>query len=135
MINKSHLMLREWKPEDALKEVCFDVTTFWVQIKALPLQFTMTKNAEMIGNFVLQIIKVRIFHRNKYYWTEIFKAAVEVDVRKPLPMGFFHNMGKGGRLISFQYERLPDICLSVRDLRSRENKLYGEKKGKPEDLR
>lgn len=25
-------------------------------------------------------------------------------------MGFFHDMGKGGRWISFQYDRLSDMC-------------------------
>lgn len=43
-------MLCEWKLKDALDEISFDGTTFWVQIKALPFQFMTKKNAEMIGN-------------------------------------------------------------------------------------
>lgn len=49
-LNKSHIMLCEWKLKDALDEISFDGTTFWVQIKALPFQFMTKKNAEMIGN-------------------------------------------------------------------------------------
>lgn len=110
MINKSHLLLLEWKPEDALEEVYFDITTFWVQIKAFPLRFMIKINAELIGNLFHKLLRYESATRTNIIGTKHIRLQVDMDVRKPLPLGFFHDMGKGGRWISFQYERLPDMC-------------------------
>lgn len=109
-VNKSHLLLREWKTDIALKEMCFETTTFWVQIKALPLQFMTKKNAEMIGNLFSKLLRYESFTRTNIIGTKYLRMQVEIEVSKPLSVGFFHNMGKGERWISFQYERLSDLC-------------------------
>lgn len=109
-INKSHLLLREWKPDISLEEICFNFTTFWVQIKALPLQFMTKDNAEMIGKLFSKLVKYEAFTRTNIIGTKYLRLQVEINVNKPISVGFYHNLGKRGRWISFQYERLPDLC-------------------------
>lgn len=109
-INKAHLVLREWKTDIALDDIRFDTTTFWIQIKALPLQFMTKTNAEMIGNLFNKMLQFESYTRTNILGTKYLRMQVEVEINKPIPVGFFHNMGKKGRWISFQYERLPDIC-------------------------
>lgn len=109
-INKSHLLLREWKPEGALQDICFNFTTFWVQIKAFPLQFMTKRNAEMIGSLFSKLLKYEDFTRTNIIGSKYLLIQVEIDVRKPIPVGFFHNMGQGGQWISFKFEKLPDLC-------------------------
>lgn len=109
-IKKAHLVLREWKTDIALDDIMFDTTTFWIQIKALPLQFMTKTNAEMIGNLFNKMLQFESYTRTNILGTKYLRMQVEVEINKPIPVGFFHNMGKKGRWISFQYERLPDIC-------------------------
>lgn len=68
------------------------------------------KNAKMIGNLFSKLLRYESFTRTNIIGTKYLRLQVEVEVSIPLPVGFFHNMRKWGRWISFQYERLPDLC-------------------------
>lgn len=103
-------MLREWKPDKALEDVCFDISIFWVQIKALPLEFMTKSNAEMIGNLFYKLVRCESTTRTNIIGSKYLRIQVEIDIHKPLQVGFFHEIGNGGRWISFKYERLPELC-------------------------
>lgn len=121
-INKAHLILREWKLDIALEEIDFNSTTFWIQSKALPLQFMTKKNVELIGNLFKKLLRYESSTRTNIIGTKYLRLQVEIDVNKPISGGFFHNMGKGGKWMAFQYERLPDLCYRCGILRHMQKK-------------
>lgn len=79
-------------------------------IKSLPLEFMTRSNAEMIGNLFDKLLRFESNTRTNIIGTKYLRIQVDTDVRKPLPVDFFHDLGNGGRWISFKYERLPKLC-------------------------
>lgn len=68
---------------------------------ALPLQFMTRKNTVVIGNLFHKLLRYESATIKNIIGTKYIRMQVEVNVRKPLPVGFFHNMDKVGRWISF----------------------------------
>lgn len=79
----------------ALEEICFITTTFWVHIKSLPLQFMTKTNVDMIGKLFSSLLRYESFTRTNIISTKYLRLQI---------------WEKGGKWISFQYERLPEFC-------------------------
>ncbi|KAH7522393.1 hypothetical protein FEM48_Zijuj07G0133500 [Ziziphus jujuba var. spinosa] len=55
--NRSHLVLREWSAEVAVRDIDFNRSLFWVQIHGLPLQYMTRENAMKIGGLFKEVLQ------------------------------------------------------------------------------
>ncbi|KAH7511064.1 hypothetical protein FEM48_ZijujUnG0051700 [Ziziphus jujuba var. spinosa] len=111
-INGAHLALREWKPEQSFEDLGFNISTFWVQIHGLPLQFMTSSNASTIGGLFKNLIHCESTSRTNLVGLKYMRIQVDVDISKPLLTGFFHKLGNRGSWVQFSYERLAEFCYS-----------------------
>ncbi|XP_060669844.1 uncharacterized protein LOC132800360 [Ziziphus jujuba] len=111
-INGAHLALREWKPEQSFEDLDFNISTFWVQIHGLPLQFMTSSNASTIGGLFKNLIHCESTSRTNLVGLKYMRIQVDVDISKPLLTGFFHKLGNRGSWMHFSYERLAEFCYS-----------------------
>nr|XP_048336943.1 uncharacterized protein LOC107411956 [Ziziphus jujuba var. spinosa] len=111
-INGAHLALREWKPEQSFEDLDFNISTFWVQIHGLPLQFMTSSNASTIGGLFKNLIHCESTSRTNLVGLKYMRIQVDVDIYKPLLTGSFHKLGNRGSWVHFSYERLAEFCYS-----------------------
>lgn len=95
-IKKSHLILREWQPYLALDSIDFNLSTYWVQIHGLSLQFMTKENAIKIGAFFPKTIDCETSSRINLVGKKYIQMQIELDLRKPIPSGFLHKLGNRG---------------------------------------
>ncbi|KAH7527986.1 hypothetical protein FEM48_Zijuj05G0024100 [Ziziphus jujuba var. spinosa] len=86
-INGAHLALREWKPEQSFEDLDFNISTFWVQIHGLPLQFMTSSNASTIGGLFKNLIHCESTSRTNLVGLKYMRIQVDVDISKPLLTG------------------------------------------------
>ncbi|KAK3016156.1 hypothetical protein RJ639_005458 [Escallonia herrerae] len=56
----SHLVVRDWPPDLAMKDIEFNLSPFWIQIYGLPLNQITKSNAEKI------VEKIRVLQENDF---------------------------------------------------------------------
>ncbi|XP_060673331.1 uncharacterized protein LOC132803803 [Ziziphus jujuba] len=109
-INGAHLVLREWRPDSSFEEINFHLSTFWIQIHGLPLQYMTRENALKIRGLFPTVLQCEYTSRTNIIGMKYMRLQVEVDTSKPLLKGFFQKVGNGGSWIKFAYERLAEFC-------------------------
>ncbi|KAH7524654.1 hypothetical protein FEM48_Zijuj06G0142500 [Ziziphus jujuba var. spinosa] len=81
-----------------------------VQIHGLPLQFMTKDNVLKIGSLFEAVLSCELTSRTHLVGTKYMRIQVELDIRKPIPAGFFQRMVNGTVWIQFAYERMVDFC-------------------------
>ncbi|KAH7516250.1 hypothetical protein FEM48_Zijuj10G0115300 [Ziziphus jujuba var. spinosa] len=109
-IDGAHLVLKECQPELSLEKINFSLSTFWVQIHGLPLQYLTKENALKIGGLFHKVWNCECTSRTNLIGLKYIRIQVEVDISKPLLTGFLHKVGNGSSWIHFAYERLAEFC-------------------------
>jgi hypothetical protein len=104
------IILQRIEEDEAIEEVEFTETSFWVQLHGIPVRRMNHKVAKILGSSLGKIAHV----------TEGDKAAdggqamhvrVSLNINKPLCRGRTAKLEKGREVwISFKYERLPNFC-------------------------
>uniref|UniRef100_A0A2N9G7B6 Reverse transcriptase domain-containing protein n=1 Tax=Fagus sylvatica TaxID=28930 RepID=A0A2N9G7B6_FAGSY len=108
--DKFLVILQRIEEDEAIEEVAFAETSFWVQLHGIPVRRMNPEVAIILGSSLGKIAHV----------TEGEKAAgsgqamrirVSIDITKPLCRGRKAMLEKGREVwISFKYERLPNFC-------------------------
>ncbi|KAK2976687.1 hypothetical protein RJ640_004288 [Escallonia rubra] len=109
----SHMVVRDWPPDLAIKEIDFSFSPFWIRICGLsPNQMTKL-NAEKIAGKIGKLKEIDFTTNGKISWYRYLRIRVEIDVRKPLHPGFNRNKNHQSKAwIHLHYERLPDFCFN-----------------------
>ncbi|XP_023891985.2 uncharacterized protein LOC112003988 [Quercus suber] len=105
-----HLVVKQRYDNDrSLEDIKYDRTTFWVQVHGLPLRYMTIEAAEKICGGVGEVIKQS--DSKVYDGGNFIRVKVSVDIIMPLCRGRLILLKDGKQVwVSFQYERLPNIC-------------------------
>lgn len=96
-LNGAHLILKEWEADKAIKEISFNTTTFTAQIHGLPPVFLHEDTALKIGERIGVVHKDTI-NKKCVLHNSFLRFKVDLDVRQPLPAGFFQERAEGDDL-------------------------------------
>ncbi|KAJ4835933.1 hypothetical protein Tsubulata_021855 [Turnera subulata] len=111
-INGAHLCLREWSSDVVLNSVSFESLEFWVQVYGLPPHYMRLSKAERLVGLFSGISYINLPRDNTILWADFFLMKVQIDVNKPLPMGFYtkDRVEDVAIQVDFCYEDLGDFC-------------------------
>ncbi|XP_075651925.1 uncharacterized protein At4g02000-like [Castanea sativa] len=106
-----HLVVpKRMKISDAIEELNFNQTSFWVQVHDLPVRRSSLEVAMEIVS-VMGKVDVRMSREGGSSNFNFFRIKVNVDITKPLCRGRRIALASGKEgWVSFKYERLPNIC-------------------------
>lgn len=90
-VNGSHLLLKEWNSKKALNDIDFTRSTFWVRVQGLPLQYMNEEDIRRIGKLIGPVNEVQADIKVNHIGTRFMRFIVEVDVTKPILVGFFYK--------------------------------------------
>lgn len=111
-IRGHHIVLRRWSPGKTDQDLCFRITTFWIQVHGLPLDHWTKDNAEKIGSLFDEMLDYDLagegpLNSNLNY----MRLKVKLNIENPLASGFHLEDEYGGKKwVWFRYERLPNCC-------------------------
>ncbi|XP_023925871.1 uncharacterized protein LOC112037293 [Quercus suber] len=106
--DKHLLLLQRYDKDTQIEDLKFSNTSFWVQVRDIPVRFMNPKVAEGICSTVGTIIPKTKTEMNG---GSFMRAKVSVDVTRPLSQGRMVLVGQGKeKWVSSKYERLPNIC-------------------------
>ncbi|KAI8022776.1 hypothetical protein LOK49_LG03G00471 [Camellia lanceoleosa] len=94
----------------------FNWSPFWVQVHGLPVAKMTRKNAQIIGQRQGNLIGVEALHEGLLLERSFLRLRVEMDVTKPLPLGFFLQANSSSPdtvhevWVSYKYEKLDEFC-------------------------
>ena len=105
-----HLVIfQRFEGSKALKEVEFKYCSFWIQIHEVPFKFLTPETAVEVGEMTGTVSKQR--ETSEIVGGTFLRVRVEVDITRPLYRGRRVIFEEGvDRWVSFQYERLPNLC-------------------------
>lgn len=78
-------------------------------MNGLPLRYINEENMRRIGSLIGIVNEVQGNVNLTHVGSSYMRFSVELDVTKPIPIGFFHKMNHGGRWMQFTYEKMVDI--------------------------
>ena len=108
--DKHLVILKRIEEDEAIKEVEFCETSFWVQLHGLPVRRMNHEVANALGSSLGKIDRVFEGEANAKGGMAM-RIRVSMDVTKPLCRGRKTCLEKGREVwISFKYERLPNFC-------------------------
>ncbi|KAL7175718.1 hypothetical protein ACSBR2_029330 [Camellia fascicularis] len=107
------LVLQPLSVGKSTAEIEFQWCPFWVQVHGIPVAKMTRQNGEIIGHRIGRLIGVKAMHDGLLFYRSFLRIRVEVDISKPLPLGFLLQQ-KGPATkdtwISYKYEKLSDFC-------------------------
>jgi hypothetical protein len=103
-----HLILKRYEPDWSLNDIDFSVTDFWVQIHGLPLNRQNHPSLKTLGGIMGKVIDTDLLGSG---WKRFVRVRVEIEVGKPLRMGFpLHREKLPAIWIPFKFEKLGNFC-------------------------
>ena len=91
-----------------IRDLCFDLVTFWVQVYEIPIWLM---NKEVAEGICWGISEVCSSKKSKMEGGDFMRVQVNIDVSKPLSQGSKISLDNGKDMwVSFKYERLSNIC-------------------------
>lgn len=105
-----HLVLiQRFEGKKPIKEIEFNRAKFWIQLHDLPYKFMNTETAIEIGESIGEVIMPQDV--SEMCGGTFMRVRVSVDITRPLCQGRKVNFEEDLEgWVSFQYERLPNIC-------------------------
>lgn len=88
MLNRAHLILKEWPKNKALLAIEFDIITFFIQVHDLPPCLFNEKNALKIESTMGTLLQVNIKLVVAYRY---LRLRVDIPIEAPLAAGFKHG--------------------------------------------
>lgn len=108
--DKHLVALKKMEKSNAIKELDFSKTSFWVQVHNLPLRSSSLAIAKEIVSIVGQV-DMKASEEGDLNSFNFLRLRVAVDTTKPLCRGRKITMAEGKEgWVSFKFERLPIIC-------------------------
>uniref|UniRef100_A0A2N9ICC4 CCHC-type domain-containing protein n=1 Tax=Fagus sylvatica TaxID=28930 RepID=A0A2N9ICC4_FAGSY len=108
--DKHLVVLQRVEEDEAIAEVEFKYTSFWVQLHGIPVRRMNHEVASILGSFLGQIIHVSD-GGDSAAGGQAMRIRVRVDITKQLCRGRRAQLEKNKEIwISFKYERLPNFC-------------------------
>ncbi|KAL3635328.1 hypothetical protein CASFOL_019875 [Castilleja foliolosa] len=104
------VIIAKWPIEKAQNEINLQATTFWIQAYGIPVAYTSTNTATVIGDIIGKFIKADLNSANQR-WKRSLRIQIKLDIRKPLQT--FITLACSGRneiQVEIRYERLTDVC-------------------------
>ena len=93
----------------AIKDIDFKLVSFWIQIHDIPYKYMTEETAMEIGDTIGPVIKS--CNDSEWKGGTFLWVRVRVDTSRPLCRGRRTTFEEGlERWVSFQYERLPNVC-------------------------
>ncbi|KAI9124567.1 hypothetical protein K1719_004489 [Acacia pycnantha] len=112
-INGCLLNLMERSKYNACEDFEFNRCPVWIQVHNIPVEAMCLENAIMIGGYVGEVVLVEDPYLNGKLYRNFLRARVSLDLRKPLPYGFWMKKPDCGRIwTSIRYEKLQSFCFS-----------------------
>jgi hypothetical protein len=108
--DKSLVVFQRIEDEEAIEEVTFTETSFWVQLHGIPVRRMNEEVARILGSSLGRIAQVT-GGTTAANGGQAMRIRVSIDITKPLCRGRMAMLEKGREVwISFKYERLPNFC-------------------------
>lgn len=101
------MVLKDYPLEISLADIDFSVACFWVKVEGLPLFHYTRQESEKIAKRLSDKPLIRGY-RNRSQ--RDFVVKVEVDLRKPLKVGFFIEDQREPHFVKFKYKYLGKFC-------------------------
>nr|POE85857.1 uncharacterized protein CFP56_18206 [Quercus suber] len=103
------VVLQRFDGKKPIKEVVFNRVKFWIQLHDLPYKFMNPETAIEIGESIGEVIIPQ--NASEMHGGTFMRVRVLVDISRPLCRGRKVNFEEDLEgWVSFQYERLPNIC-------------------------
>ena len=114
--DKYLVVLQRIEEEEAIDEVDFGKTSFWVQLHGLPVRRMNPEVATILGSSLGKVDQISagdaLAEGGQAMWIRVC-----LDITKPLCRGRLTRFEKGREVwISFKYERLPNFCYWCRQI-------------------
>uniref|UniRef100_A0A7N2KK34 Zinc knuckle CX2CX4HX4C domain-containing protein n=1 Tax=Quercus lobata TaxID=97700 RepID=A0A7N2KK34_QUELO len=105
-----HLVsIQHFDGSKVLKDIDFKFCSFWIQIHDIPFKHMTEDTAKEIGDTIGTVIKLGDV--SEWKGGTFLRIRVRVDTTRPLYRGRRVTFEEGlERWVSFQYERLPNLC-------------------------
>ena len=108
--DKHLVILQRIEEDEAIEEVAFQETSFWVQLHGLRVRWMNHEVATILGLSLGKLDQVSEGGANVEGGMTM-RIHVKLDITKPLCRGRKTRLEKGRETwISFKYERLPNFC-------------------------
>jgi hypothetical protein len=108
--DKSLVVFQRIEEREAIEEVTFTETSFWVQLHDIPVRRMNEEVARILGSSLGRIAQVA-GGTTAANGGQAMRIRVSIDITKPLCRGRMAVLEKGREVwISFKYERLPNFC-------------------------
>ncbi|KAL0009324.1 hypothetical protein SO802_010826 [Lithocarpus litseifolius] len=108
-----HLVIfQRFDGSKALKDIDFKFCSFWIQIHDIPYKFMTEETAKEIGETIGPLINTQ--DASEWKRGTVLRVRVRIDTTRALYRGRRVTFEEGlERWVSFQYERLSNICSGV----------------------
>uniref|UniRef100_A0A2N9FFZ2 Reverse transcriptase domain-containing protein n=1 Tax=Fagus sylvatica TaxID=28930 RepID=A0A2N9FFZ2_FAGSY len=108
--DKYLVILQRIEEDEAIEEVTFTDTSFWVQLHGIPVRRMNHEVAAILGSSLGKIARVT-GGETSVDDGQAMRIRVSIDITKPLCRGRKAKLERGRETwISFKYERLPNFC-------------------------
>jgi hypothetical protein len=94
-------------------KIAFESVTLWVRMFNLPLSCMVKDVGYQIGSTMGKVEEVET-DEDGIGWGKFLRVRIKIKFLRPIPRGQRVKLKGNSERISFQYERLPRICLNCR---------------------
>ncbi|KAF7140800.1 hypothetical protein RHSIM_Rhsim06G0055700 [Rhododendron simsii] len=110
LFNNQLIVLQRWEEGIKIDQINFSYCPFWIQLRALPLEFMSVEvGRKMMVGFgdVLEVVMAQLSGNQG----RCIRVKVELDITKPLPRGKHVRTADWNPIwVSFRYEKFPYLC-------------------------
>ncbi|KAE9467037.1 hypothetical protein C3L33_01055, partial [Rhododendron williamsianum] len=110
LYNNHLIVLHRWEEGLRPEQINFSYSPFWIQLRALPLEFMSIEVGRkmMVGFGEVQEVMMAQLHGNQ---GRCIRVKVELDITKPIPRGKRVCTADWKPIwVSFRYEKFPLLC-------------------------
>ncbi|CAL1402100.1 unnamed protein product [Linum trigynum] len=103
--------LKKWDGEQKAEAIDIQTVTLRVQMHDLPQSLKDEESIQAVADFIF-LYYYGIDQSNFDFrgWLKFIRVKVEVELDKPVPIGFEYPLGERSIRVSFKYERIVDLC-------------------------
>ncbi|KAG5524447.1 hypothetical protein RHGRI_031191 [Rhododendron griersonianum] len=110
LFNNQLIVLQRWEEGVKPDQINFSYSPFWIQLRALPLEFmSVVVGRKMMVGFgdVLEVVMAQLSGNQG----RCIRVKVELDITKPIPRGKYVRTADWNPIwVSFRYEKFPHLC-------------------------
>ncbi|CAL9239947.1 unnamed protein product, partial [Arabidopsis halleri] len=101
------LVLKECPQDISLADIDFSVACFWVKVLGLPYFWYIEADVEKIGKKLSDesLISFKCDYSTRCFWVK-----AHINLKKPLPPGFYIGRGRRRQFVQFKYKNLGEFC-------------------------